>query len=699
MKIAFVFFVFLSFLSILFCAEDMFLLKIEKLIDSNYYPKAIMLCHSNSGNYVQSSRFWKDFGKASFLNGEFKESIKCYKKALKINQKKEDILYGLAEAYLLNGQKDSASVYIRKYDEITNHSAKSKILFSELAWTTNEIDVAFEFCNQAIKQDSLLGEAWFLKGVFQTYQDDIPQNNVSISSILSNLIKGKNLNPNLMNDFDLICLNLAHDSLNLSVENQELIFSNLKNKQYYYLCLTLELAQGTTEEQTNLESYLHFYKQKNPNDPLNYTIAAIIAELNNKTDSRTEINSKLKIAFEKYSNMFTLNQSKPSELDFIDYDVICTDLNKITSDISQLSKGHILYPNNSIITTRLVIAYWKTSQFQLAQNVINSEFISLTDDNQYKGLSKYLNKEPINDVNSKLFEQILSNNPNLQQLAYRLGNYYYFNGNYIKALTSYKKAYHLFKENNYNSSISIFDKSFTLNCMGDCSYRMNNFAEALKYYTEYDNLFSSEEIEYSDTEQNKPDYQVKFTEGCELVSFYYSPTISENQTDVTMTAPAPADTSMAPAPAPEAPSDDCSNRIKLLQSFVGSDVLQPILNEDGSIVCSINFTYYLYYYKTFVITNPNRVKVWIYRINLDSNTDETNQPKQIVYSKNLWEIDFNSQSQRTLEIIEYDKDGNILNSYSFDAKDVKWTSVVPESIGESVYQFMQKQYNKKTAKK
>lgn len=77
----------------------------------------------------------------------------------------------------------------------------------------------------------------------------------------------------------------------------------------------------------------------------------------------------------------------------------------------------------------------------------------------------------------------------------------------------------------------------------------------------------------------------------------------------------------------------------------------------------------------------NSIKVWF---KTDSYED-TNSKKTYTRSKNLFQFSCNDQKLKLLAYVNYDNKGNVVSSSQLDSKDIKYRMVIPDTIGESLW--------------
>ena len=75
---------------------------------------------------------------------------------------------------------------------------------------------------------------------------------------------------------------------------------------------------------------------------------------------------------------------------------------------------------------------------------------------------------------------------------------------------------------------------------------------------------------------------------------------------------------------------------------------------------------------------------WTKRLNNDGLYKEAEKlfNKKISYAKTQWIIDFSRNLIITKSITQYDKDGNVVHSYTYKKFELNWDSINPESNAE-----------------
>ena len=97
----------------------------------------------------------------------------------------------------------------------------------------------------------------------------------------------------------------------------------------------------------------------------------------------------------------------------------------------------------------------------------------------------------------------------------------------------------------------------------------------------------------------------------------------------------------------------------------------------------------------------NKKTYWMKTINHDGLYKEAEKisKKKISYSKDQWIADITKKSIAVKSGISYDKEGNVVSSYSFQDYELNWSPIVPESKGELWFELIRKpRYLKKLYK-
>jgi len=95
---------------------------------------------------------------------------------------------------------------------------------------------------------------------------------------------------------------------------------------------------------------------------------------------------------------------------------------------------------------------------------------------------------------------------------------------------------------------------------------------------------------------------------------------------------------------------------------------------------------------SFKKKTKNIYSVWINEFNLD--VFESNDEERIISTKVMYEFDFESMKMRPLSSIKYNQKGNISDSWK-PQKEMEWSDIIPDSIGEAMYKYFKKMVAKK----
>lgn len=77
----------------------------------------------------------------------------------------------------------------------------------------------------------------------------------------------------------------------------------------------------------------------------------------------------------------------------------------------------------------------------------------------------------------------------------------------------------------------------------------------------------------------------------------------------------------------------------------------------------------------------NSIKAWF---KTDSYVDD-NSKVTYTRSKNLHQFSCLDNKMRLLAYVNYDKNGNVLSSNQLDGKEVRYSTVIPDTVGESIW--------------
>ncbi len=106
--------------------------------------------------------------------------------------------------------------------------------------------------------------------------------------------------------------------------------------------------------------------------------------------------------------------------------------------------------------------------------------------------------------------------------------------------------------------------------------------------------------------------------------------------------------------------------------------------------------YHLFYNKKMITKSPGILLVWTYKTITDDARENRieevkkyNPEKSIKYKKYhhetvLWEINCANRLIRMEEIIDFDKNGKVLDRHQYDHSE--WASIIPKSGSERLYQ-------------